>query len=58
MATLTVFMLVTMTPVFVQDVTSMDEVMIDFTVLPAAYSLLPIFPILPDSACLARAPSG
>merc|ERR1719198_1728950 len=31
MATLTVFMLVTMTPTFVHDVTSMDEVMIDFT---------------------------
>ena len=32
MATLTVFMLVTMSPTFVHDVTSMDEVMIDFTV--------------------------
>merc|ERR1712070_848865 len=31
MAALTVFMLVTMTPVFVQDVSSMEEGMIDFT---------------------------
>ena len=31
MASLTMFMLVTMTPTFVHDVTSMDEVMIDFT---------------------------
>ena len=34
MATLCVFMLVTMTPMFVHDVTSMEEVMIDFTVRP------------------------